>query len=259
MQLKTHTIKDNKSSVSVIPERWWLINSIILDWTELLFMNEETLFDLSKNVRWWIPILFPNAWPADKELFNSKGYNLFQHWFARNKEWSLVFLSENSFKLELLYDDESIRIFPFKFKHEIQCKINDKSIEITQSTYNLWDSTMPVAAWLHPYFRINNASKSDFKIFDVNWVEIESNFDLWSNWLTARIKNPIDFNCFIPWIWKLKFNYSNTYDELWLWSEYWKDFICIEPFERWENWLILNPNYILPWDVSIGKILISKI
>ena len=60
---------NKENNFKVLPERWWILYSLVLNWKEILFqeMLKETLFDKNKSVRWGIPLMFPNAWPLKQE------------------------------------------------------------------------------------------------------------------------------------------------------------------------------------------------
>ena len=67
------------------------------------------------------------------------------------------------------------------------------------------------------------------------------------------LKNCTDTGLDILWIqdkdfidYKIEFEFDEIFEKIWLWSELEKDFICIEPVLRDENWLIDNPIMINP-------------
>lgn len=241
--MKKYTIKKNNTSISCIPERWWLITSIKIQNKELLFLNEETLFNLEKNVRWWIPIMFPNAWP----LRENNIYNLKQHWFVRNKVWEYENISNEKFNMSLVSNEETKKDFDFDFRLDIFSEIiSEKEIKISQQITNTSNDILPSSPWLHPYFYIKNEDKRNLKIF--LWEELLDNYDF-CDWKTVYLTNPHNIKMLFPDKSIIELNYDKKYQKLWIWSEFWKDFICIEPVYRDENALLDEPNLLLSWDI----------
>ena len=98
MLLNTETITHNKNSFTLYPERWGIITSIKIRDTELLYqgMLDDTLHDMTKSVRWGIPILFPNAGFLTDEQKEFTWWSLPQHGFARTNEW--IVLEDSGYK-----------------------------------------------------------------------------------------------------------------------------------------------------------------
>lgn len=251
--MQIHSLKHNSSEISHIPERWWLITSIKIKNEEILFLNEETLYNPEKNVRWWIPIMFPNAWP----LRENNLYKLSQHWFARNKIWYFEKISNTKFMMFLESDEIIKEIFPFDFRIEIiseitvgndcivpKWNISQESIKITQKIINTWDKTLPISPWLHPYFFVKNQEKKDVKI--LLWDEYLKDYSF-CEWKTVYLENPCVIKIiFITWK-TIVLNYSKEYKKLWIRSEAWKDFICIEPVYEDEQSILDKPFLLEKW------------
>lgn len=229
-----------KSFVWFSQERGWLITNLNINWEEILFLNEETFYDLEKNVRWWIPIMFPNAWPiVDKSIFN-----LNQHWFARNSIFDSKII-ENKLILTLKSNIDTKKIYNYDFIFNVVVEFIENWFKISQEIINKWTKDLPIASGFHPYFYIKNEDK-----IKVNFKDFSDNFfNVWSIWDTKYLDNitslEVDFNKYI-----LEFTYDKEFKQIWLWSEKGKDFLCIEPVLRKENWLIDNPVLILPWETK---------
>lgn len=250
MKLNIYKIKDGKSSISFCPERWWLITSIIINWTELLYMNEETLFDKSRSIRWWIPVLFPNAWVIPDEQVNY-WYNLKQHWFARNIAWDYEILDRNKFKMNLSQDLWTRDMFDYNFKLELFGEIiGSNKVTITQNIINTWLKDLPVCSWLHPYFRVPYNKKEEIKFVCKNGDKMEDQIVDRANWIKTSFKNPKKFKVFLPWIWEINMEFSSLFERVWLWSESWKDYVCIEPIMRDDPSILDNPYKIKVWETA---------
>lgn len=224
--------------------RWWLITSIKRWDRELLYLDLDTFYDLSKNVRWWIPILFPNVWP----LRDNNKCNLYQHWFARNSEFKLIEQDKNKVSIWFKSSKHTLDKYNYNFEFYLEVKEIDDKIVITQIIKNIWDKPMPISSGFHPYFYIPNLTKRDIKFS----FSDENYYDIWSIWETKELKNPwifqVDF-----WKYTLDFDYNKIFKYIWLWSESQKDFICIEPIYELENGLLDNPYMIEVGDeIKIG-------
>lgn len=248
MKLKIFKIEKDHSSISFCPERWWLITSIIIKGKELLFMNEETLSDVSKSIRWWIPVLFPNAGIIPDEQLDY-WFNLKQHWFVRNIPWNYQILAKNKFAMTLTQDIWTRDMFDYNFWLEITGEImKNWGIKITQNVINTGLKDLPISCWLHPYFMIPQNKKNEIKFNYRGWEIIEQNIWDRANGMKTVVKNPWKFSVFIPWTWEIEFNYSKLFEQIWIRSESWQDFVCIEPIMREETSILYNPYMVKVWE-----------
>lgn len=109
---RVETIKGpNGNEASFCLERGGIINSIILNGKEILYLDEETFKDSETNVRGGVPILFPNAGPLKE---NSLYPDLPRHGFARKMKWQRG-ERQNGFKEILLSNEETKKIYPYAF------------------------------------------------------------------------------------------------------------------------------------------------
>lgn len=229
------------SFIELCPERWWLITQININWKDFLYLNKETFFDLEKNVRWWIPIMFPQAWPILENKKNNKIKNIKQHWFARNSVFEYE-INQNNFKMFLKSDDETKKLFDYDFNLEIIWEIFENWIKVTKKIKNTWNENMPVSPWFHPYFLVENNKKDKLNIFLENYWKI--NDFSFCNWETVVLWNI--WNIKLEWLLNLEF--SKNYNNIWIRSEPWKDFLCIEPVYKNENAIIDEPLILKSWE-----------
>jgi len=252
MDFEIFTFKKDNSFISFSPSRWWIITQINLNWKDLLFFNKETFEDKTKNVRWWIPVMFPNSWP----LKDNNLYNLSQHWFARNSIWDYN-IDNNSFTMMLNSSDETRAKFNYDFKLEIIWDIIENKAFVTQKITNTWKIDLPISCGLHPYFSVKNENKENI-VFS---SEKDNFYDIWSIWWTKVLDNKWVFFVDFDGDYRLKIDYDLNYKNIWIRSEEWKDFICIEPVLRNENWLLDNPFILEAWKSEKFKVvyeIISK-
>jgi galactose mutarotase-like enzyme len=242
--LKIETIKLGNNEVSLCPQRGGIITSLKLNGQEILYLNETNLQDTTTNVRGGIPILFPNAGPITTD---SEFSNLKQHGFARiSSDWKFK-KTTDGFIETLLSNNETLKIYPYKFKLSIIGKFEeDGSFTLTQEVKNEDNKEIPVSFGLHPYFKVPTNQKNNIKFNFPGGEIIKNETQKWSNDGTTSIYNPQKLETKIPTIGTLTINISPEYQRIWTWSIKGENFICIEPVMRDVNGLVENPEKIQP-------------
>lgn len=245
-------IWNKKNSFKVLPERWWILTSLVLNWKEILFqeMLAETLFDFTKSVRWWIPFMFPNAWPWSLNETEKFWFELPQHWIARTNSWQVLESGENFLELKF---DNFMQIwnykFPFEFEIFMKYLLTDDSLKISLKIFNNWKKDFFISHGFHPYFLVPAWKKSEI-IWQENISEnIVKNSEIWQNDWTISLDFPKDWlNFEIKNIWKITLKTSSEFKKFWIWSMKDKNFVCVEPVV-WNEWNISkNPITIKSWD-----------
>ena len=79
------SLRAGDAIAEVVPERGAICTRLRFGNDELLFIDQTTLEDLSKNVRGGIPVLFPYAGKLVDEVFVHAKTKMKQHGFARNR------------------------------------------------------------------------------------------------------------------------------------------------------------------------------
>ncbi|MFZ5444401.1 MAG: aldose epimerase [Myxococcota bacterium] len=148
---------DEGASAELIPARGGLVTSFVVDGEELLFMDEATLVDLSKNVRGGVPLLFPFAGKPPP------GSTLPQHGFARRSAWEVVSAvsDDDTARLEcVLRDDEQTRAaFPYAFEVRFSVSLFDARLMLEWELSNRGAAPMPLHFGIHPYFRVGDKAR----------------------------------------------------------------------------------------------------
>lgn len=256
---KFQKIKKWNSEVIIFPERGGHIVSIVIDWVEILYqdMYNETLFDLSKSIRWWIPYMFPNAWKLTEEQNQKLWTNLPQHWIWRISKWEILKIKENwkiSQKFEFKWDDR----FPYIWEIINNIEIINSWVKITHEIINTWEKTFPISTWLHPYFRVPEWKKDEIKWKFDWWEEVKKQIDSWANDKPISFDNPwTPLKVFISGLWELTIEVSTDYKKFWVRSIPWKDFVCIEPVMNDVWWIVDKPVEIKQWEKNINYMKIS--
>lgn len=234
--------------VSVYADRGGIITSLQFQGKEVLYMDEETLFNKNLSIRGGIPILFPNAGLIPDELKTEAFTKLKQHGFARDLPW-LVTSKEYGFVAKLDSNKDTKTVYPYDFLLSTIGEFStDGSFMITQNLKNLEEKTnLPVSFGLHPYFKVPQGQKQNIT-FDFDGGDfIKEHFDLWANGETICIDNPnTEMKISIPNHGTLVLKASREYQKIWVWSLPDKDFICIEPVLRDQGGIVINPENVSP-------------
>ena len=100
------------------------------------------------------PTLFPmvgSTW--NKEIWiDGKLYQMGNHGFTRNSDFTCVEHSENRIVMELKDSEETLAQYPFRFTLRIEYTLSGKTLSIHYSITNENDRTMPFNFGLHPAF-----------------------------------------------------------------------------------------------------------
>lgn len=258
-ELKIETLKGPKENeISFCPERGGIITSMKLKGEEILYMEEDTLQDKSKNVRGGIPVLFPNAGPLEEG-----SYNLKQHGYARtSNRWEMEPHEEGMFEERLACDEEMKKAFPYDLLLRMKARAEeDGSVSLDEEVENgEVEKDLPVAMGLHPYFKVPNEKKKDIKFDFPGGKRIENDYETWSEGGTTIIDNPkiedsdAVLRIEIPDLGTLIMDVSEEYKKIWIWTLPAKDFICIEPAMRGVGGLTDDPEMVKPKTSFKGRV-----
>ncbi len=229
------------------------------DEDEILWLSEESDFTKGKAIRGGVPI----CWPS----FGMNNPELSQHGFARTAIWKLVGykdIDDNTTGVifELTHSKKSLRLWDYKFKLTLLVMVSDTlSMELT--TTNTDNKNFKITQALHSYFSVSNID--DVKIdgldkkpyldaltdefltqdgtiefnqeVDRVYQEVNSEIILNDKHRTINIKNDGSSSVVIwnPWIEKCE-KMSAMSDEAY------KEFVCIESANAYEDYKIIEPN-----------------
>jgi galactose mutarotase-like enzyme len=155
-------LSDNASYVDICPERGGIVTGFHTDGEDILFMNEETLFDTSKNVRGGIPVLFPIAGQLTDKTYEWNGtvYHMDNHGLARTRPWRVIRSAADNaqavVKISFHSTEKTRESYPFDFEVVLAYMLADGQLTIGQTISNLSADAMPVYPGYHPYFKIMN-------------------------------------------------------------------------------------------------------
>ncbi|MBC2013629.1 aldose 1-epimerase family protein [Listeria marthii] len=102
------------------------------------------------------PVLFPTVGRLveDTYLVDGKPYHLGQHGFARDRDFKVMEQTENSVRFELDSDEDSLAIYPYKFKLSIIYTIEKDSVAVSYEVENRDDKRIYFSIGAHPAFNL---------------------------------------------------------------------------------------------------------
>lgn len=114
------------------------------------------------------PHLFPVVGRLLNDSYEMSGkiYQLGQHGFARDREFTLIKNSQEEQVYELKADAQSMDVYPFNFAFRVGYKLAPSGLEISYETENLDDKTMPYSVGGHPAFQLEDGLENYFLEFN---------------------------------------------------------------------------------------------
>lgn len=150
--MELHTIKNKELSVS-----------ISLHGAEIKSLkNLSTDFEYmwQADSKYWgrtSPILFPivGNYKNKTSIYNGKSYQLSQHGFARDMDFTLESSTENSATFLLKDTAETLEKYPFHFELRVTYTLNERSLAIQWNITNVNSEIMYFSIGGHPAFNCN--------------------------------------------------------------------------------------------------------
>ncbi|WP_367183296.1 hypothetical protein [Christiangramia sp.] len=158
--------------------------------------NKEYIWQADPSI--WgshAPNLFPiiGALKNGKYHFEGKEYKIPKHGFIRNnKNMRLKEKSENHLVFELLYSEETLKIYPFKFDFRITFTLNEKRLEVTHHIINLDQKSIYFSLGGHPAFNIQhyeNENIEDYSLVFDQKMELDTYLLNEAGLITSETKN----------------------------------------------------------------------
>ena len=114
------------------------------------------------------PVLFPfvGAVKDKKYRYNGKTFEIGQHGFARDMEFTLLSRLDDEIWMELTDAEETITKYPFRFRLKIGYQLNGRDLTVAWRVENRNDTDMPFAIGAHPGFIIPRDESKIFRLYD---------------------------------------------------------------------------------------------
>lgn len=136
------------------------------------------------------PVLFPiiGALRDGKIFYKDNAYSIPKHGLVRHSDKAkLLDQTDSSLRLSLTWDEESLRLYPFKFGIEITFSITENTLQITHLITNYGEEVMFYSVGGHPAFNcpINKAESYEDYYLEFEHEETDATWLLDSNGLTT--------------------------------------------------------------------------
>jgi galactose mutarotase-like enzyme len=107
------------------------------------------------------PVLFPivGSLKDKKYTFNNKVYELNQHGFARDNDFTVIEEGQDYIIYSFKYNDETLKNYPFKFELRIKYQLLFDELKIDYEVFNLDSKDMYFGIGGHPGFNIKNINE----------------------------------------------------------------------------------------------------
>jgi len=154
-----YTIKNNKLQVDV--------KSFGAELNSIKKINSDYEYLWQGDSTYWkrqAPILFPIVGRLLEDSFNylDDTYNMTQHGFARDSEFSCVESSSDRVLFKLVSSDSSIKKYPFEFELYLGYELISDYIKVTYKVVNMDSKVMPFSIGAHPAFNWDKSLEANF-------------------------------------------------------------------------------------------------
>ena len=157
--------------------------------TEYLWNADPTFWGKSS------PVLFPivGSLKENKYCFEGQEYMLPRHGFARDKEFIVEESDENSITFLLTHDENTLKIYPFKFEFRLIYSLENNTINVTYSVKNTGENKMYFSVGGHPAFAVPVTENTSYNDYYLQFNKTET-FKRWGLTSEGLIETqPIDF------------------------------------------------------------------
>lgn len=142
-----HTLKNEVLTVTV-SDHGAELQSIRKGETEYLWQGDPAYWGRRS------PVLFPivgSVWEKRYRV-DGKEYELGQHGFARDMDFTLVCASDTEVRYRLESDEETLKKYPFRFVLEIAYRLHGNSLDVIWEVVNPSDGELYFQIGAHPAF-----------------------------------------------------------------------------------------------------------
>jgi galactose mutarotase-like enzyme len=220
---------------TIAPERGAIVTSFDIGDRRILFMDEETLRDRSKNVRGGVPVLFPSPGKLENDAWSRDGTSgsMKQHGFARNLAWAAT---DTTLRLES--NDVTRAQFPWDFAVEIHFSVTRSALRIDHRITNRSATPMPFGFGFHPYFlvadkssaRIETHARRAFDNVTKRTIDLER-IDLTQKEVDLHLLDHGRNDCTLVHAGgEIHVRGSKEYTHWVVWTLAGRDFVCLEPW-----------------------------
>ena len=158
-------VHEGVSTAELAPSRGGMATSLVVGGEEVMFLDQESFADTSRNVRGGNPVLFPSPGKLVDDQWQRDGRSgsMKQHGFARTSAWRVIARETDGCAAVTLGLDSSgatLRDYPWDFRARYRYVLRGARLRIEMSFENTGDAVMPFGAGFHPYFFVPQDEKA---------------------------------------------------------------------------------------------------
>ena len=137
----------------------------------------ETEYIWQGDAKWWAnraPILFPFlcSIKEGKYIYDGKEYNMTKHGFVRYADFDVAFSDDKKVIFEYRDNDETLKMYPFKFLLQIIFELEGNKLDITYKVKNFNDYPMYFSIGAHEAYRCPRNENDE--TFEDYYIELEN-------------------------------------------------------------------------------------
>ncbi len=153
------------SLVTFVPARGAIATRFRVGARDVLYLDESTLRDPTKNVRGGVPLLFPSPGRLTGDRWAQAGRSgaMKQHGFARNEAWQATPHADRDAAratLTLASNDATLAQYPWPFRLELTATLRAATLRLDLVVANTGDARMPFGFGIHPYFLVTDKARA---------------------------------------------------------------------------------------------------
>lgn len=151
------------------------VNALGAELTSIKYEGKEFLWNADE--KYWkrhAPVLFPivGRLKDNTTIIDGKEYSMGQHGFARDSEFKEIFSSEAKVTYLLSYNEETLKMYPYKFELYISYELYENKVKVTYEVKNVDDKDIYFSIGGHPAF---NWPLVEGEKFEDYYIEFEKN------------------------------------------------------------------------------------
>lgn len=239
MPLATLDIASGDTVATLAPSRGGMATRLRVGAREVLYLDEATLLDETKNVRGGSPVLFPSPGKLAGDAWARGGRSgaLKQHGFARNLAWTVESRVDSETTLAIASTPATREVYPWDFRVTLRYALRARALRIEQTVTNTGGGPMPFGFGFHPYFAFTQAAKAGLAVatratrgFDnvtKKEVAIDGPLDLTAPEVDMHL---YDHGSTESALGDVVVRASAEYTHWVVWTLRGKDFVCLEPW-----------------------------
>ena len=199
-------------------------------------INDEYNYVWSGDPEFWSgrnPILFPQVGHTSDKTIKIDGIKreIGNHGFARNSIFELVDAKEDELTLELKENEETLKVYPYKFSLKVNYKLIDNKLVVTYRVKNNSSKDMYYGFGLHPAFACDHNYQDTKVVFnkeEKDGKELIINQEFFDKYETYVIdKSNATLASLLTNNRSISIEYHD-YNIFAIWSK--GDFVCLEPW-----------------------------